>query len=444
MKKYIISENVYKKLKVISEQEEEIIELTPEQYKNLLIMVSGEGDAISNIKKFRGKKIHINSSLDLKNTNVKSLGPIEYINGRLDISDTKVEKLPETLKTTYIWDFGTPLEAKRRAAERRERYQEAQEKREEDEWNLEDGDETGKKAHALLDQLEYQDNIEVKTQEDKDRLVFLNNQLEELENSKNESDGGDDYDEILEKIDEIEEEISEIEEKKDVYDLYESGNHYDLTTFKLLDDDEKEWAVGTESEVEYAAKDYVESLIDDIGYTGFASWVWESNIDTDKIHDEMYDFYYDRIMESPADFDVEYSLSAAQEKKIEELEEQIENLEEQRDLLDDTQEDYQDLYDDFETNIEELKDEIDDIESSPEEIDENEVEKMANNFASDYSSDPKRFFDEFGGDVRNYIEHDSFVQEIIDSDGYGIISGYDNSYDVQTVNGTDYYIFRIN
>ena len=43
----------------------------------------------------------------------------------------------------------------------------------------------------------------------------------------------------------------------------------------------------------------------------------------------------------------------------------------------------------------------------------------------------------------NFIDKDSFVKDVIDTDGYGMLSSYDGNYDVRTVKGNEYYVMRI-
>lgn len=443
MKKFIINENTYQKI-FEQDVDSEYVEVTPEEYIEYLDYVNGNGNALSNLKKFKNKKIIVTAPLDLRKTNAVTLGPIDTIRGRLDISYTKVSELPVGLKASYIWDTGSPVEAKRKAAELRKRRNDAQQRREDDEWNLESGDEMAEMVHALLEYLNNDGELEVRTKEDETELQELNAKLEVLQAKKDQSDGGEGYDEILYEIEEVEEKINEIEEKKDVYDLYYDGDHYDMSTFKLIDSDEKTWAVGTESQVKSSAYSYVEGLIDDIGYKGFSRWTWEDNLDRDMMYDEAYSAYLDWIQDDPENYNIDKVLSREQERKIEKLEEEIDRLEQQQEVLDDELEDYQELYDDYEEKIQELRDEISEIEDDPDDYDEDEMERVATSMAKDLSSDADEFFNLFGiENVDNYIDRDAFIDEVISSDGYGIINGYDGQYDTIYVNGTEYYIMRI-
>lgn len=447
MKKYIISESVYQRLKLLFEQDEEsqYIEMSPEQYVDLLNYVSGNGDLISKVKKYKDKKIIINGRLGLSGIEVTSLGPVIKVSGTLDLSNTKISKLPKGIKVDgHIFDYGTPIEARRKAAERRKRREDADERKSSGEWDLETGDEMSEMVHALLQHLDYIGELEERTKEDDTKLQELNSKLDELKRLGDESDGGEDYDEILESIEQVEEEISEIEEKKDVYDFYYDGYHYDMLTFKLIDDDRKTWAVGTESQVESSAYDYVESMIDDIGYKGFSEWVWMNNIDNDKIYYEVYDDYIEVITQEPDDYGVEKTLSKEQEKRIEELEEEISQLEGQQEVLDDELEDYQDLYDDYEEKIEELRDEISEIEDYPDDYDEEQIERMARDYAQDMSDNPEQFFDTYGANIDSYIDKDGFIEDVIRADDYGtLLNSYDGTYDTESINDTDYYIMMI-
>lgn len=449
MKKYIISEKVFNKVKHLIEQEEtsedNIITLTPEKYKEYLKFVSGKGDLLSNIKIFKGKEIYITDSLDLRDTNVTSLGPVKKINGRLDISNTKISKLPEGLKVNYVWDHGTPIEARRKAAELRQRKNEAEESRENGEWDLDSGDEIGEMAHALLQYLENDGFLEVRTEEDSSRLEQLYLELNELQKREDDAnERGDDVTDIVAEIEVTEDEINEIEKKKDVYDLYVKGSHYELTTFSLIEDDNGEWAVGTESQADESLYESIEQLIDDIGYTGFNRWLWESNIDKDKLYDYFYDDYYDMVYDDPKSYGVEYTLSSSQEKRIQELQTEIEGLQESMNELDEDDENYQELYDEYEEKISELEDEINDIESDPDDIDESSVESVADDMAQERVDDIQGTITHYGVNIEEFIDKDEFIKDIIREDGYGQLSSYDNSYDTVTINNTEYYIFRIN
>ena len=47
--------------------------------------------------------------------------------------------------------------------------------------------------------------------------------------------------------------------------------------------------------------------------------------------------------------------------------------------------------------------------------------------------------------LENYVDKDKFIEEVIETDGFGhILNSYDGTEDTYSVDGVDYYIFRIN
>ena len=51
---------------------------------------------------------------------------------------------------------------------------------------------------------------------------------------------------------------------------------------------------------------------------------------------------------------------------------------------------------------------------------------------------------QLGLSVKEYIEEDALAQGLVNSDGWGVMNGYDGQYDSEEVNGVTYYIMRIN
>jgi hypothetical protein len=64
---------------------------------------------------------------------------------------------------------------------------------------------------------------------------------------------------------------------------------------------------------------------------------------------------------------------------------------------------------------------------------------------SDVRYDPESFIKEWGLEMNDFIDKDDFIQGVIDSDGFGGTLGtYDGNADDVTVEGTTYYVIRIN
>mgnify|MGYP003351416009 CR=1 FL=1 len=94
----------------ILEQDENLITLTPEQYKETLEDVGGIAARVANLKPYRGKGIVINGDLDLRN--FKTVGPltgIVRVMGRLDISHTNVPNLDGVTVDRYVSNWGSTM-----------------------------------------------------------------------------------------------------------------------------------------------------------------------------------------------------------------------------------------------------------------------------------------------------------------------------------------------
>jgi hypothetical protein len=72
------------------------------------------------------------------------------------------------------------------------------------------------------------------------------------------------------------------------------------------------------------------------------------------------------------------------------------------------------------------------------------IEEIVEDRVSDAMSRPLRFLQEFGMDLKDYIDKESLAEGLVASDGYGIMGSYDGNYDTEEVNGQIYYIIRIN
>jgi hypothetical protein len=57
--------------------------------------------------------------------------------------------------------------------------------------------------------------------------------------------------------------------------------------------------------------------------------------------------------------------------------------------------------------------------------------------------DPLDYLKNYGLSIKEYIDEDALAQGLVDSDGWGVMNGYDGQYDSEEVNGITYYIMRI-
>ena len=240
-----------------------------------------------------------------------------------------------------------------------------------------------------------------------------------------------------------------------MYNIVPVGQHYDLTEFEVIDADldGRRYGAGDDDDMQKSCYDYVDNLIDDIGYTGFNSGFAQGYLDTEAIVKEAEDVYENDVRDSPESYfdDEDRMLSEDQEEKIEILNNKIEKLEnhisDMENHMDggDGDESIQDKIDELNELIEEFKEEIEEMETNPEgDFPEDMIEDKINELVRDVNYDPEEFMQNYGLDWENYIDKDDFIQGVIDADGYGAtISSYDGSADEIYVEDELFYVIRI-
>ena len=444
---------LYKVIKRIVEQtEDEYYRISPEDYLDMMQYASYNGNVFRKMKKYGGKPLYITGDLDLSNLPVKDIGPIGYVDGRLDISRTKVSDIGNLRSKSYISDYGSPRERIREKQELLGRRAEMDSKRENDEWNFQNHDEEGLKAMALLEWLEGEGKIKVLSDEEKEELKELTQQLEELNTRYDDEDRDGDPDEnveILNQIEEVQERIDDLTgDVGDIYDMYPTNyTHYGLTQFEVLVDGFKgeEYTVGTEEEMDEAALQYAKNYIDDVGADGFNESFIEDYLDVDAIVNMAEEDYEFQIRDYPDSYfnESDFELTYEQEQRIEQLESQIEDLEQQKLELDSDDENYYDYEEDLDNQIETLQEELDGIEVETEPTDDM-IENKVDELVRDVRRDPLDYLKNYGLPIKEYIDEDGLAQGLVDSDGWGIMNGYDGNYDSIDVAGETYYIMRIN
>ena len=337
----------------------------------------------------------------------------------------------------------------------REREEEAQERRVEGEWSLgPDCPEEGLKAHALLNFLTDNNDVEAWTNEDRAEVLRLQNEIERLQSEYDNSD--DVRTDLLDEISDLEDEIESLSENKiDVYNIIPTGTHYDTTEFEVINAglDDRRYAVGDEDEMQSSSYEAVEQLIDDVGYEGFNASFARAHIDTDAVVSYAEDTYEDDVRENPDAYfdDSERMLSDEQQEKIDILNGRIEKtegyivrLKEQLDGTD-NDESIEEKIEEMEGLTIEYSDEIEEIEGSPEgDFPDDLIDDKVQELVSDVRSDPESFMNDHGLDLEHYIDKDEFIQDVIDTDGYGhTINSYDGSADEVRVNDQLFYVMRI-
>ena len=437
--------------RLTEEVEDEYYKISPEEYIELMRYGSYHGKAITKMKKFQGKPLWITGNLNLDSTPTDSLGNVGYVEGSLNISRTNVSSIEGVKVKGYISDYNSPRERIREKQELNAKLGEQESLRDSDEWVLEQGDETGEKAHALFDNLVSTGEIDPLSDDDKEKLIVLRRKLQDLEREYEELDDNDDrVNDVQEAIDETQSEIEELEENDvDVYMMYAHPrySHYGLQQFEVLIPGfkDREYTVGTSEEMDEAALQYAKSYVDDSGADGFSESFIADYLDVDQIVSMAEEDYDYQIRDYPDSYfsDSDYELTYEQEQRIEQLESQIEDLEQQKLELDSDDENYYDYEEDLDNQIEALQEELDNIE-----VDTDPTEDMIDNKVDELvrwvKRDPLGYLNDYGIDVKEYIDEDALAQGLVDSDGWGIMNSYDGTYDSINIGGESYYIMRIN
>jgi hypothetical protein len=343
---------------------------------------------------------------------------------------------------------GTPLDKMEKKRELDRKMAVMNSKREDDEWAIENDDDIGLRAQALLKNLYQTPKVDVLTKEKRDELSKLEQERERLDNLYGKETDPEKQEEILDKLNSIDESIGEFEEYIDVYDLYNENDdkYYRLTRFAPLKGEVKgnEYAVGTQDEIEKSTYEYVEQLVDDIGVKGFTRSFVEDYISVDSLIDY---FDYDSDVRNNLEIyfsDDDNDLSRSQEQEIQRLRQKFNELQEKSNSLDMTQEGNIELYHELDSEMDDILSEIDDIESSPEgEPSEETIEDKVNQLNDEIKRDPMGKIRDYDLDMDDFVDIPEFIQGVVDADGYGQIAQYDGDYDVLDINGVDYYIVRL-
>jgi hypothetical protein len=337
-----------------------------------------------------------------------------------------------------------------------QRRDEADERRAEGEWDLTNPniDEIGLKANALFAYLESEGDYQILTNQDREKIQSLRSEIERLNNEYNDSE--DVRTDLLDSVETLEDELAEFDEYIDVYSLIPNGTHYDMTTFQLVDSLNEEYAVADEDEMESSARDYVDQLIDDIGYEGFSKSFVMGFIDEEQVVSYMEDFYDDDVRNNPEIYFDESERDFSDEQKdkinfnnktIQQLESFVSSLEDElNDTEDDEeQEELNEKIEESNEKIEELTEEIEEIESEPNgDFPEKLIEEKVDDLLDDVKRNVQHYMNEFGLNYEDYIDKDEFITGLIDSDGYGMVGSYDGNVSEYYIKDETFYVVRLN
>jgi hypothetical protein len=393
----------------ILEQDENLVSISPDDYLELLDDVGGIAERISRLKPYRGKGIVITGPLDVsKYKNVGPLTGVVRVMGKLDISHTNVPNIDGITVDGYVSDYGSSMWKIKEQAKLDQKLAELDEKRQESEWDVENGDDESERTEALYEYLEQ--NGDVDTVED--------------------------------------EEGNEIPEDK--YYIYPSGRAtYGYgKNYEWLGGDNgfnpNTYDVYAEDEIDSAAKHAVESLLDDMGMDSFSDWVFDDALDKQSWTSWLYDFYDDYIRQDPGDWDIPLELSQQQTRQINQLQITLDSLNQKIEREGISNEEYEQLRE----KIDGLEETIEEIKEDPQGgYDESTIENEVNDRVREWEDDIKGFINHYGYDktfIMDFIDTDSIVNTVISSDGYGsLLNSYDGDYETFDINGTEYYVMRV-
>jgi hypothetical protein len=394
--------------RILKEQSEEWIDISPEDYYDLLKYVNGDGSLIKKIPQYKGKKIKITGDLDLsRDTKVSNIDSINYVTGNLNINNTNISYFDkDTVKGRFSNMYSKMYKIEKKKI-LNQKLNTLDGYRQEGEWDVTNNDEESNKTEALFMHLK----------EDGFLGKYENNEGEEV--------------------------------SEDKYFIWETKyRHYgDTSMYEWLGEfsHESEWIVIPDDKIEYVATEQLKQQIDAMGYESFSESIWANNLNEDEVHSWLYDFYEGMVRDSPEEYDIEKNLSLQQEKYVEVYEKKINILNSRLVNEDLTDKEIEEIEDDI-FGAEEL---IKDIKENPEgDYSEDGIEGSIESQIDDSKYDFPRFLIDMGYDskyILDFVDIDAVCEDVINSDGYGnILNGYDGKDDEYKVNGEWYHVMRYN
>jgi len=237
-------------------------------------------------------------------------------------------------------------------------------------------------------------------------------------------------------------------EDEDIYNLLPAEySHYGLPTFEWMGEDDQGlvMAVGGWDQVYEAAKEYTQNLWDDMGSEAFSQSFVENYIDEDSIRSYFEDVFESDIRDNPESWFDDEDLPLSNEQVSE-----IAKLEEEKETLDEIIANHDDVYTDVEIELaedrfQEIEDEIDRINSNPEgEPTEDMIENIVSSLVDEKMYNVVNSMSEYGMELDEYIDVDRLIEDVVDTDGIGpALSSYDGEEHEEQINGTWYHAIRV-
>jgi hypothetical protein len=391
--------------KVIREQTENVIMLTPEEFKENLLYFNSD---VALLKRYyKNKDIIIKGNLDLSNNQeIKNLNVISKIEGNLNIQHSSVDVFDDN-KARNVSDHGSERYLIKKREILRQKFNYLNKLRKENAWNIQNGKEISYQTEALY------------------KYIDENGELGYYD------DG-----------------VSEEEVVEDKYFIYpEKYHHYGGKMFTWLGDDkhEAEYIVYNEDKIEEGAREAIQSRIDELGYEAFSDWLWEDNLDNDEVRRFLKEYISESVYDEPENWGIEKQLSDNQEKIIAVYKQKIEKLSQKLRSEDLDSESTKELY----SEMEDIYTIIKDIEESPEgDYDEDDIESAIDSYVDDNEDNFISFLRDQGlgnDEILNFVDIEAIKDYIIRNDSWGdIIGSYDGGQDEFNINGHIYIVMRYN
>ena len=236
-----------------------------------------------------------------------------------------------------------------------------------------------------------------------------------------------------------------------ISDIEHRGSYYDTDEFEVEGVDGV-FTVGTDNEMMSSSKQSLEEMIDEMGYEGFSKSLLEEFIDEEEVSYYAKDFYEDDVYSNPESYFEEDKRMLSNKQK-----EQVDIFEMRKDRLNrsieqflnglggENDEWYRRKIKELEGIVEEFDEEIEMIKGDPDgDYPEDLVSQVIDDNVREVKRNPMQFMDDFGLDFSNFINKKKFIEEIINTDGYGhTLNRYDGSADEVFVDGDLFFIMRI-
>jgi hypothetical protein len=328
----------------------------------------------------------------------------------------------------------------------------AEERRKTGKWELGPGlEEQGRQVNALYQYLVSEGEINEIDDDIQENLDRLRNRKDELENQYEETSSP----ELISQIEQIDEELSQYDEYYiDVYDIQPEGDYEYFMKSYWIEKLGQTYAVGDDYDIEEATKKHLENFLDSEGYDSLPDWILESNISETDVVDYASELYNEWIYSDPESYldddakglsNEQKKVYQAYQKKSQLLAERLETFKKVMEKeTGDTKEGFEDLIETLETELQKMMEQMEEIESDPqgdylEEKMEEEIEKRV----EEVRDAPLDFLKDYDLNISNFIDQGDVIDETIRNDGYTAISPYDGKVGEENVEGTTYYIVRV-